>query len=61
MRFAVVIIHLAVYEVISLSFDFHATCRFMVQDAANPVTHVPVCDEVTICKIARSESETITG
>lgn len=48
MCFAVVIIHLAVYEVISLSSDFHGTCRLMVQDAANLVTHVPVGYEVAI-------------
>ena len=47
-RFAVVIKHLAVYEVIPLSFDFHGTCGLMVQDAANPVTHFPVCDEVAV-------------
>ena len=48
MCFAVVIIHLAVYEIISLSSDFHGTCGLMVQDAANLVIHVPVGYEVAI-------------
>ena len=48
MCFAVVVIHLAVYEVVSLSFDFHATCVPMVQDAANPVTYFPVGNEMAI-------------
>ena len=48
MCFAVVIIHLTVYEVVSLSSDFHGTCGLMVQDAANTVAHFPVGDDVAI-------------
>lgn len=47
-RVAVVIKHLAVYEVISLSFDLHGSRGLMVHDAAHLVFYTPVSDDVVI-------------